>query len=102
MGVAEVDEVLFELVLVAGRIAIDISIDFRVQRKILRDTSTSWNERTYGSGYRFSPSRSIWISGDDGDSFVVLLESCPLLSSFSPGPYAFSFASRRIFLPSSL
>lgn len=59
--------------------------------------------KAYGSGYRFNPRRSTLIAAPLPDVPLTALPGrSPCLSNAKPGPYAFSFASRRIFVPSSL
>lgn len=90
MGISQVTEVLLEFYLVASR-------------RISLRCSDARRWEAYGSGYRFNPSRSTSIAGAEPDvPLTVAFESLPSSLSARPGPYAFSFASRRIFVPSSL
>lgn len=84
VGVAEIDELLFQLVLVSGN------------RMLILGEGGVKGDYTYGSGYRFNPKRSI------STPFLVPLTSLPSSVRSSDGPKAFSFASSRMFVPSSL
>ena len=90
MGVTEVAKLLLQLYLMTrASVRLESAID-----------CPEW--RTYGSGYLFKPSRSNSRVPSSVPSLSVPLASLPALPRSRPGPYAFSLASRRIFVPSSL
>ena len=92
MVVSKLAEVIFEVELMTTNINCQLFVHVFRCRK-----------HTYGSGYLFSPRISISIA--DPSSVLPVAdrpESFPPSLNARPGPYAFSFASRRIFVPSSL